>query len=180
MRESSRRFFGHHGICYRTFCRCVSVKEKRRLKRLCADRMRDSARRMLSISAPPGITLPDPNIADVHAWLSTTGAPRFAVRAEPKQTITFRDKPVESCSASVPMSFSIGPYSIDLRRERRRLATAELSRTLVFWQRPLRKDSKTVEYNKRKLVTPYVNNSSHYGSSDDPTPTDEQLAKLFE
>jgi hypothetical protein len=150
------------------------------LKRLCADRMRDSARRMLSISAPPGITLPDPNIADVHAWLSTTGAPRFAVRAEPKQTITFRDKPVESCSASVPMSFSIGPYSIDLRRERRRLATAELSRTLVFWQRPLRKDSKTVEYNKRKLVTPYVNNSSHYGSSDDPTPTDGQLAKLFE
>jgi hypothetical protein len=129
---------------------------------------------------PPGITLSDPNIADVHAWLSTTGAPRFAVRAEPKQTITFRDKPVESCSGSVPMSFSIGPYSIDLRRERRRLATAELSRTLVFWQRPLRKDSKTVEYNRRTLVTPYVNNSSHYGSSDDPTPTDEQLAKLFE
>jgi hypothetical protein len=135
---------------------------------------------------PGGITLPAPSIADIHARLSTSGAPRFAIRAEeaaegnPPNTFAVGDRSYQTFSGRVPMSFAIGPYSIELRRERRRRATAQLSWTLVFWQRALRKDDAKVAYEKRKLVIPYVSNSSHYGSSDDPTPTDEQLARLFE
>ena len=81
---------------------------------------------------PGGVTLPDPSVADIHAWLSTQGAPRFEIRAEgdPANTFVVKSKRYRSYSGKVPMSFSIGPYSIALRSEHRRRATAHLNREL--------------------------------------------------
>lgn len=131
---------------------------------------------------PPGVTLPDPSVAPVHAKLSTPKAPRVAIQAEGDGKNSFTvDKPYRAYNGKVPLSFSIGPYSISLRLEHKRLATAQLSRKQVSWRRPLRQDDEKVVYGKdRKLVTPDLTNTSHYGSSDDPIPTPEQLARLFE
>ena len=129
---------------------------------------------------PVGITLPHKDIASLHAKISTGGAPAVEVQAEPDKAITFKGKSVSAFNGSVPMSFAIGPFAIDMRSERQRSATTQLSRTQVHWRRPLREDNAKVPYGKdRALVVPDVDNDKHYGSSDDSIPSDDDLAKLF-
>ncbi len=130
---------------------------------------------------PAGITLPDKSVAALHAKITTSGSPDAAVDAETGQTVTFQGKAAGSFTGTVPVSFSVGPFAISMRPEKQRLATAQLTRTLVHWRRPLRKDDPKVSYGKdRPLVVPDVDNKDHYGSSDDPAPSDADLAKLFE
>ena len=130
---------------------------------------------------PPGITLADKSIAKQHATISTGGAPSVEVTATSGNNIVFHKKAVGSFSGTVPLSFAVGPYAIALRREKERIATDKLARTLIHWRRPLRKDDIAVPYGeKRPLVPPDPINSENFGSSDDPIPTDEELAKLFE
>jgi hypothetical protein len=130
---------------------------------------------------PSGITLPDKAVADSHATISTSGAPAVEVQAEDGQTVTFQGKQVASFNGDVPLSFSVGPFDVKMRVEHERLAVAQLSRVLVHWRRPLREDDAKVAYGKdRPLVVPDVDNAEHYGSSEDPIPSDDDLAKLFE
>jgi hypothetical protein len=130
---------------------------------------------------PSGITLPHKTVAASHATISTSGAPNVEVQAQPDQTFTLGGRAVESATGTVPMSISVGPFTLAMRREHVREASTELARTLIHWRRPLRADDASVPYGKdRALVVPDVNNSAHYGSSEDPIPSDDDLATLFE
>jgi|GEM_PF-5751039 len=51
----------------------------------------------------------------------------------------------------------------------------------VSWRRVLVKEDASTPYGKeRGMVVPDIKNKNHYGSSEDPKPSDEDLAKLSE
>lgn len=84
-----------------------------------------------------------------------------------------------SVQGDATVKFNIGGETLTIGRAHQVAAgTLTIHRFSVSLRRELREDDPATPFEKRALVVPDINNSRHYGSSEDPAPSAAQLAAL--
>lgn len=107
---------------------------------------------------------------------------RFKVTASGGATFTFNGASSSEMNGSVTgtnqVKLKVGAETLTLRRSQLVEAELPIKRFSVSFRRKLRKSDPKLDFAKRPIVVPNIDDAAHYGSSNDPNPTPADLEDL--